>query len=107
MSEQGELFRLGHTPNVSRPHFEGPREEDEQARKRRLTGQILDVFECMKDGQARTLNEIKHETGHPPASISAQLRHLRKLRFGGFVVEKEHVGDGLYVYWISSLPSPV
>jgi hypothetical protein len=35
-----------------------------------------------------TLDELAKLTHYPPASISAQLRHLRKPRFGGFVVEK-------------------
>jgi hypothetical protein len=29
------------------------------------------------------------DTHYPPASISAQLRHLRKPEYGGFVVEKQ------------------
>ena len=35
-----------------------------------------------------TLDELAKLTHYPPASISAQLRHLRKPRYGGFVVEK-------------------
>jgi hypothetical protein len=35
-----------------------------------------------------TLDELAKLTHYPPASISAQLRHLRKPRFGGFVVDK-------------------
>jgi hypothetical protein len=35
-----------------------------------------------------TLDELARLTHYPPASISAQLRHLRKPRFGGFAVEK-------------------
>ncbi len=35
-----------------------------------------------------TLDEIAKLTHYPQASISAQLRHLRKPRFGGFEVEK-------------------
>jgi len=81
-------------------YFEGPREGNEASRVARLTGQICRVFDLMSDGQPRTLEEIAEKTGDPPASVSAQLRHLRKDRFGGFVVEKEHLGDGLYVYWI-------
>ena len=59
----------------------------------RLTGQIKRVFETMKDGQWRTLGEIELATGDPQASISAQLRHLRKPRFGSHVVEKRNRGD--------------
>jgi hypothetical protein len=67
----------------------------------RLTGQIERVFELMKDGRWRTLGEIETATGDPQASISAQLRHLRKARFGGHDVEKRPRGDrdrGLYEY---------
>lgn len=43
--------------------------------------------------------------GDPAASVSAQLRHLRKPRFGGFVVEKRPRGDrerGLWEYRLAS-----
>lgn len=67
----------------------------------RLTGQLLRIFNTMADRQWRTLGEIEAETGDPQASISAQLRHLRKPRFGAYRVEKQHRGDpedGLYEY---------
>ena len=64
----------------------------------RLSGQILRVWECMKDAKWRTLREISNITGDPEASISAQLRHLRKPRFGGHNVEKEYISSGLYRY---------
>lgn len=64
----------------------------------RLTGQLLRVWNVMSSGQWRTLDQISRETGDPAASISAQLRHLRKQRFGGHTVEKEHMGNGLYRY---------
>jgi hypothetical protein len=35
-----------------------------------------------------TLEELAGKTKYPPASISAQLRHLRKSEYGGWVVEK-------------------
>src|SRR6266849_8871062 len=35
-----------------------------------------------------TLDELARLTHYPPASISAQLRHLRKPQYGAFVVEK-------------------
>lgn len=67
----------------------------------RLTNQILRVFNCMKDGEWRTLGEIESITGDPQASISAQLRNLRKDRFGAHEVNKRIRGDrkdGLYEY---------
>jgi hypothetical protein len=68
----------------------------------RLNGQIMRVWETMRDGQWRTLREIAAATGDPEASVSAQLRHLRKKRFGGFVVEKVYQGSGLYSYKLMS-----
>ena len=80
-----------------RPRFNGsdyvPERDDE-----RLTGQILRVATCMMDGQWRGLADIEAITGDPAASISAQLRHLRKERFGGHTVHKEHLGGGLWHY---------
>lgn len=49
----------------------------------RLTGQILRVFNTMRDnGGWMTCDEISEITGDPITSISAQIRHLRKERFG-------------------------
>lgn len=64
----------------------------------RLSGQLLDIFNLMRDGGWRTLPDMERETGHPPASISAQLRNLRKSRFGGYEVEKRHLLNGLFEY---------
>jgi len=64
----------------------------------RLTGQILRVWNCVSDGGWRTLKQIAQETNDPEASVSAQLRHLRKPRFGGYTVEREYIDNGLYKY---------
>jgi len=48
-----------------------------------------------------TLREIELLTHFPQASISAQLRHLRKRAFGGWVVEKrrrEPAAEGIWEY---------
>jgi len=69
--------------------------------KARLTGQILRVYNLMIDGNWRTLDEISRATGDPAASISAQLRHLRKEKFGRHIVDKRARGDryrGLWEY---------
>jgi len=85
--------------------FDGP--EFVEARDgERLKGQINRVYQSMKDQQWRTLKQIAQLTGDPEASISAQLRHLRKERFGSHTVNKKHLGDGLYEYQlIPNLPS--
>ena len=67
----------------------------------RLKRQMKRVFDLMIDGQWRTLREISDITGDAQTSISAQLRHLRKERFGAYVVEKRSRGLrelGLYEY---------
>jgi len=67
----------------------------------RLSGQILRVYNVMRSGEWRTLDEIHFVTNDPHASISAQLRHLRKKKFGGHQIEKRPRGDrvhGLFEY---------
>jgi len=74
----------------------------------RLTGQIMRVFDTMKDGVYRTLKEISAITKDPEASISAQLRHLRKPRFGSHLIEKRSRGErrhGLYEYKLTVIPT--
>lgn len=80
------------------PHFDGPAYEPEFDHAR-LTGQILRVWDLMRDGHWRTLQEIADRTGDPPASISAQLRHLRKKRFGLHTVERRSRGDRVAGLW--------
>lgn len=64
----------------------------------RLSGQVARVWNCMCDSRWRTLREIAAVTGDPEASISAQLRHLRKKRFGRHTIEREYLMNGLYRY---------
>jgi len=69
--------------------------------KNRLKGQILRVFNAVKLGGWFTLDELHHITNDPHASISAQLRHLRKEKFGAYNIEKRPRGDrsnGLWEY---------
>jgi len=85
-------------PNAQTPlRFDGP--EYSPARDQvRLSGQIERVFNLMRDGKWRSLPDIAQRTGDPEASISAQLRHLRKARFGGHTVNRRHVANGLFQY---------
>lgn len=64
----------------------------------RLEKQCRRIYELMKDGKWRTLKKISFITGAPEASASAQLRNLRKQKFGGFTVERRHVERGLFEY---------
>ena len=60
----------------------------------RLSGQLRRIFVLMSDGHWRTLSEIEHITGDPQSSISAQLRHLRKEKWGAHEVEKKNDSPG-------------
>lgn len=64
----------------------------------RLSLQLQRVFNALKDGQWNTLEMLASKTGDPEASISAQMRHLRKNRFGAYIIEKRYVTNGLYEY---------
>ena len=67
----------------------------------RLTGQLKRIFDLMKDNQWRTLSEIAAITKDHEASISAQLRHLRKPKHGNHTVDKRprgHREQGLFEY---------
>ena len=71
---------------------------DDSRDRERLAGQTLRVFNAMQAGGWLTLEQLARATGDPPTSVSAQLRHLRKEKFGGHTVEKTHLGKGLYQY---------
>jgi hypothetical protein len=47
-----------------------------------------------KYGLWLTLRQLARLTGYGEASISAQLRHLRKPQYGGFVLEKRCCSEG-------------
>lgn len=113
VTQQGDLFAdpppappaspveaVKQTLGIDRVRFDGS-DYQPAADDARLSGQILRVFHLMRDGKWRTLQEIARSTGDPPASISAQLRHLRKKRFGSHTVNKRSRGTrdrGLYEY---------
>lgn len=72
---------------------------DENIDGERLRKQHERIRQLMIDGQWRTLGEISQFLGYPESSVSAQLRHLRKEKFGGHAVEKRRRGaTGLWEY---------
>ena len=86
--------------NITEDRFDGS-DYNPKHDKKRLTGQILRIFDIVKDGSWNTVKEIEQLTGDPQTSISAQLRNLRKDRFGGHIVETRYRGDrskGLWEY---------
>ncbi len=69
----------------------------------RLRGEMAHVYHTMKDGQWRTLGEIRRQQ-YSEAGISARLRDLRKERFGSHTIERRRRGDasrGLFEYRLS------
>jgi hypothetical protein len=88
---------------VTAPHFDGS-DYDPALDGARLTTQHARIKALMLDCQWRTLGEIARKTGDPEASILAQLGHLRKERFGGYLVAKRRRGNakrGLWEYRIA------
>ena len=66
---------------------------DEKVDGKRIKGQQDAIREFMVDSPWYTLQEISQKLGYPEASVSAQLRHLRKTAFGGFNVDKRRRGN--------------
>ena len=92
---------MNHALDDHRPlRFDGPA-YDKKHDQKRLTGQIKRIFDLMQDGWWRTLDEISKTTGDPAASVSAQLRNLRKDHFGSHTIKRQTRGnrdDGLFEY---------
>ena len=99
--EQKKLFTEQTEPHkFSKAKFHGPAYEAPLDQVR-LSGQLLKIYELMKDGKWRTLQEISRLTGAPEASASAQLRGLRRGDNGGHTVDKKRLGEptvGLWTY---------
>ncbi len=85
-----------------RPHFNGS-DYDSKKDQARLSKQHERIRDLMVDGHWRTLDEIAQITLDPAASVSAQLRHLRKERFGAYNVEKRRREghSGLFEYRVT------
>lgn len=90
-------------PLFPRARFNGPEYVPERD-DARLTGQIERIFKLMRDGAWRTIQEIAAATGDPENSCSAQLRHLRKPRFGAHTVERRSRCGALFEYRLVARP---
>ena len=71
---------------------------DERLDGKRIARQMDQIRNFMLGSEWLTLNEIAAATGYPEASVSAQLRHLRKPRFGEYEVEKRRRTVGTWEY---------
>ena len=64
----------------------------------RLGTQLQRVKDVIKDGQWYTVKSISMITGDPETSVSAQVRNLRKKRFGKYIIDCKRLDNGLYQY---------
>ena len=84
----------------------GPAYEVEKDAKR-IGKQYERIRDLMLSVDWKTLREIADITGDPEASISAQLRHLRKEKFGGYTLEKRRRSDrGTWEYRLRAHTTP-
>lgn len=81
------------------PSFDGP--DLEPADTTRLSRQLDRVKAYMLQAGWQTLREIEDATGYPQASISARLRDLKKLRFGGYHVARQRRSQGTWEYLVT------
>lgn len=64
----------------------------------REDAQLEAVWQAMRDGAWRSVEEIAALVECKPASASARLRDLRKPQYGGWTVERAYVGQGVWRY---------
>lgn len=87
-------LQIDFTSPASTAQFDGATYDALQDHSR-LHTQLRDVRDFMLDGEWRSLHIISSATGYPEASVSARLRDLRKIRFGGYTVLRRRVKDGM------------
>lgn len=66
--------------------------------ERRLTNYFQAIKKIMLTGEWFTLRELCEKVGCLETSASARIRDLRKPAFGGYTIERERVGGGLFRY---------
>ena len=107
-SDQIELFDSG-TGLI--PQFDGETYDPERDLDR-LSRQLGRVYECLRDGQWWTLERLhsrcaclRAQGGFDSyAGISARIRDLRKIKFGGYDIEHECISRGLWRYRLARSP---
>lgn len=99
MRQQANLFEQLTSAPIA---FDGAT-YDAAADEVRLAGLLEQVFYCMRDRKWRTLAEIRQALccNAGEASVSARLRDLRKVKFGGHTVNRRRRGEassGIFEY---------
>ncbi len=66
--------------------------------KDRLTAIQKKLFEVMKGGGWFSIPELEKAIDSSQTGISAGIRNFRKVKFGGYKVERKYQGRGFYLY---------
>jgi len=69
----------------------------------RLGKQIDKVLSFIKNGEWFSLSQISEAINAPHASVSAQLRNLRKREHGSYIIERKNEGSGYHLYRLSGV----
>lgn len=72
-----------------------PKDEE---RAFKLTGDLKMIFDIMSDGQAHLVSDIAKTLDLPECSVSAQLRHLRKKKWGSKNIQRKSLTKGISFY---------
>ena len=76
--------------NTFGSHYDKDRDEP------RLTNQRDLIMEYIKRHRDFSVDEVALALSFPENSVSSQIRHLRKEKFGDHCIPIRHVGGGLY-----------
>jgi len=83
-------------------HFSGAGVETVED-KIRLGKQIDRVLAYINGGEWMSLQQIAIGINAPHASVSAQLRNLRKAEHGSYIIERKNEGDGYFLYRLAGV----
>ena len=86
---------------VDAPEFDGVTYEPKKDFAR-LSGQLLRVFEVMKDGRWYGASQLCELANVSPLSITARIRDLRKGKFGSHTIERKLISGGYHEYRINA-----
>jgi len=66
--------------------------------QKRLSTNLHRVKLELLDGKWHTIPQLARVTNGSEAGVSARLRDLRKDKFGGYVIDRAYVSQGLWEY---------
>ena len=87
---------------MKEPEFDGDDYQTERD-KPRLTDQLQNIKLHMENKGFVRVSDIARKFGYPEPSVSAQIRNLRKERFGSRTVTRRYRGNGIYEFKLEPL----